>query len=111
VFAGETDVNLALVREGAAWVYRKYTKDRALLTAEDNARRARRGLWGLDGAEPVPPWEWRHGPSGPAFTCGSKKYCREMTSCREARFYLEKCGLTRLDGDGDGGPCSGLCRR
>jgi hypothetical protein len=85
------------VREGAAWVYRKYSKDRALLEAEENARRARRGLWGQ--ANPTPPWEWRHGGNGAAFTCGTKRYCREMTSCREARFYLEKCGLTRIDGD------------
>ena len=113
VHAGDADVNLALVREGAAWVFRRYTKDRALLSAEDNARRARRGLWSE--ADPTPPWEWRHRDDRPnaeaAFTCGTKQYCREMTSCREARFYLEKCGLTRIDGDGDGVPCSGLCRQ
>lgn len=28
----------------------------------------------------------------------------------EARFYLTRCGLTRLDGDGDGVPCEALCR-
>ena len=111
VFAGDVDVNLALVREGAAWVYRNYTKDRALITAEENARSARRGLWSEP--DPIPPWEWRHGANGQtraAFTCGTKRHCREMTSCAEARFYLEKCGLTRIDGDGDGMPCSGLCR-
>lgn len=45
-----------------------------------------------------------------AFTCGAKRYCREMTSCAEARFYLTQCGLTRLDGDGDGIPCESICR-
>jgi len=44
------------------------------------------------------------------FTCGSKRYYRDMTSCEEARFYLERCGLTRLDGDGDEVPCEELCR-
>jgi hypothetical protein len=34
-----------------------------------------------------------------------------MESCREARFYLETCGLTRLDGDRDGVPCEAICRR
>ncbi|MEX2352884.1 MAG: excalibur calcium-binding domain-containing protein, partial [Gammaproteobacteria bacterium] len=40
----------------------------------------------------------------------SKQYCREMTSCEEARFYLISCGLTRLDGDSDGVPCEAICR-
>jgi len=42
-------------------------------------------------------------------SCGGKRYCREMTSCAEARFYLETCGLSQLDGDGDGSPCESLC--
>ena len=37
-------------------------------------------------------------------------YCREMTSCDEAMFYLRECGLTRLDGDSDGVPCESICR-
>jgi endonuclease YncB( thermonuclease family) len=117
VFAGEVDVNLALVREGAAWVYRKYSKDKALLAAEENARRAKRGLWGQGEGDPVAPWEWRHGdaiqrvaPEAERPSCGAKRYCREMTSCEEARFYLVSCALTRLDGDGDGVPCEALCK-
>jgi hypothetical protein len=46
----------------------------------------------------------------PTFSCGNKRTCKEMTSCDEAKFYLNKCGLKRLDGDGDGIPCNGLCR-
>jgi hypothetical protein len=42
--------------------------------------------------------------------CGSKKYCKEMSSCAEAKFYLTQCGLSRLDRDGDGIPCESLCR-
>jgi hypothetical protein len=41
---------------------------------------------------------------------GSKTYCREMTTCDEAMFYLRDCGLTRLDGDSDGIPCESICR-
>lgn len=41
--------------------------------------------------------------------CGSKRYCREMNSCDEAMFYLNQCGLGRLDGDGDGVPCESIC--
>jgi hypothetical protein len=44
------------------------------------------------------------------FTCGAKRYCKQMSSCAEAKFYLEQCGLTRLDGNGDGVPCEALCR-
>ena len=48
-----------------------------------------------------PTVEWR---------CGQKKSCREMTSCKEARFYFRKCGLSHMDGDKDGKPCNRLCR-
>ncbi|MEZ5452905.1 MAG: excalibur calcium-binding domain-containing protein [Thiothrix sp.] len=41
--------------------------------------------------------------------CGSKRYCTQMQSCQEARFYLNKCGLDRLDKDNDGIPCESLC--
>jgi hypothetical protein len=47
-------------------------------------------------------------PAGDTFRCGSKRYCGEMASCAEARFYLKACGLTRLDGDADGVPCEDL---
>jgi endonuclease YncB( thermonuclease family) len=60
VYVGDVDVNAELVRRGAAWVYRKYARDSALFALEDEARRAKRGLWGLPEAEQVPPWEWRH---------------------------------------------------
>ncbi len=43
-------------------------------------------------------------------TCSTKRYCKEMSSCSEARYYLEQCGRTRLDGDKDGIPCEALCR-
>ncbi len=118
---GELDVNAELVRLGAAWVYRKYSDDAKLLALERDARAAKRGLWALPASERVPPWKWRHpdAPADPAakpakdtaFRCGTKTYCREMTTCAEANFYLQKCGLTRLDGDGDGVPCSTLCKR
>jgi len=41
--------------------------------------------------------------------CETKKYCKEMTSCKEAYFYLEKCGVYRLDRDKDGIPCEKIC--
>ncbi|MBL6081928.1 thermonuclease family protein [Belnapia sp. T18] len=131
VYAGPLDVNAEMVRQGAAWVYRQYSRDPELLRIETEAKAGRRGLWSLPEAERTPPWEWRaakrggrpdhiaEAPAAPTrsapaassgFTCGGKQYCREMTSCAEARFYLQQCGLTRLDGDRDGVPCETLCR-
>lgn len=127
VYVEGMDVNAELVRQGVAWVYRQYAKDPALFALEDEARREQRGLWALPEAQRLPPWDWRKAerqqipaapPAPPAaptspgdgFTCGGKRYCREMTSCAEARFYLNSCGLSRLDGDHDGTPCESLCR-
>jgi endonuclease YncB( thermonuclease family) len=121
------DVNREMVREGHAWVYRQYMTDSSLLEDEAYARERGLGLWSLPEAEKVPPWEWRRGgqvaaspvqreapatsaTAGQAFTCSGKRYCREMSSCAEAQFYLNKCGLTRLDGDSDGVPCEAICR-
>ena len=114
VFVGEREVNAELVRAGAAWVYRRHSKDEKLLALEDEARRAKRGLWALPQAEQVPPWQWRQEARAPAHgerACGAKHYCREMTDCDEARWYLTHCDLRSLDGNGDGTPCSGLCRK
>jgi endonuclease YncB( thermonuclease family) len=53
------NVNAEMVRQGAAWVYRKYNRDPSLLLLEREARSARRGLWALPETERTPPWEWR----------------------------------------------------
>lgn len=41
--------------------------------------------------------------------CSGKRTCGEMDSCAEANFYLDQCGVSRLDGDGDGVPCESIC--
>jgi len=114
-----------LLRGGHAWAYRKYLRNPDFLALERSAREARLGLWGQPSDTFVPPWEWRQGAravsaeaaaltslaaSAPsAMACGAKRYCREMSSCAEAAFYLRQCGLTRLDRDGDGVACEDLC--
>jgi endonuclease YncB( thermonuclease family) len=121
VRCGGRDVNRELVREGHAWVSRRWMRDETLLDDEARARADRAGLWSLSEADRVPPWQWREGGVAPAeplpavppsdpLACAGKRYCREMTSCEEARYYLKQCGLGRLDGDGDGEPCEALCR-
>lgn len=57
VYADGGWVNGALVRDGVAWVYRKYSDDPQLLRLEREAREEGRGLWVEP--DPVPPWEWR----------------------------------------------------
>ncbi len=44
------------------------------------------------------------------FSCGSKTTCSAMNSCEEATLYLNSCGISRLDSDGDGVPCESICR-
>lgn len=57
------DANLAQVRAGMAWWYRKYQYEQtaqqrvAYEAAEATAAAGRVGLW--RDAGPVPPWEWR----------------------------------------------------
>jgi endonuclease YncB( thermonuclease family) len=125
VSVGEQDVNREMVRLGAAWVYRQYSKDKSLLLVEAEAKAARRGLWSMPQADIVPPWEWRKAgkqlnqqvasskaaiASTSAYHCGAKQYCKQMASCEEAMFYLNQCDMSRLDRDGDGKPCENVCK-
>jgi endonuclease YncB( thermonuclease family) len=57
VWCGGIDANAEQVRQGMAWVFDRYVKDRSLYPLQDAARAARRGLW--QDQEPLPPWEWR----------------------------------------------------
>ena len=59
VLLGSRDINREMVREGHAWVYRKYLQYRSLLEDERTARQRRVGLWGSD--SPIEPWSWRRG--------------------------------------------------
>ena len=62
IFIGHADLSLELVRLGMAWHFLRYSGDPALARAEEEARKAKRGLW-VD-ADPLPPWEWRrHKPA------------------------------------------------
>jgi endonuclease YncB( thermonuclease family) len=59
VFVDGQNINAELVKQGMAWVYREYNKDRALYELESKAKEKKLGLW-LD-KKPIPPWEWRRG--------------------------------------------------
>ena len=64
VYAGEVDVNAEMVRRGAAWVYRQYNRDLTLIFIEQEAKREKRGLWGLPETDRKPPWQWRSDRNG-----------------------------------------------
>ena len=60
IFVGATNINLQMVRKGAAFTYRKYLKqcDRdAYLNAESMAKREKQGVWGP--FQTQLPWEYR----------------------------------------------------
>ena len=114
------DANAEQVKRGMAWAYRQYLTDQTIADLEETAKAERIGLWADD--EPTPPWEFRHSgkttkakanksdASSHTSECGGKSKCKEMSSCAEARFYLNECGVNRLDRDHDGIPCESICK-
>jgi endonuclease YncB( thermonuclease family) len=119
VYVSGRDVNLQMVRMGDAWAYRQYMTDSAFFGVESEARFKKSGLWSLPVRQRVAPWDWRHNgndaavsikPASDGGQCGTKSYCGQMTSCAEAQFYLNTCGVRRLDADHDGVACETLCR-
>lgn len=122
------DVNAEQIRRGMAWEYFNFHDEHGLSALQKEAREVPRGLWAQ--SKPIPPWEWRQQNDAekagglqekksvensatervqPDAVCGKKKRCSKMSSCEEARFYLEHCGVKSLDRDGDGIPCEKLC--
>jgi len=63
VHVGESDVGLVQLRNGLAWMFRRYGHElrtecrRQYIEAEQEAKLTLRGLW--TDPEPVPPWAWR----------------------------------------------------
>jgi cold shock CspA family protein len=49
--------------------------------------------------------QFSNSASSSSFKCEGKKFCTQMTSCEEAKFYLRNCPGVQIDGDGDGIPC------
>ncbi len=86
VLVNGRDANLEQVRAGFAWHYTKYAKEQSptdqmvYAQAEATARTLHFGLW--EEAQPMPPWDYRHGgaqaasasvsvtPSAAACPCG-----------------------------------------
>ena len=117
-----TNFNKLMIEEGYAHEYTynvPYEYQDEFKVAELNAREEKRGLWAdnacsssnqepRESQEPTPTINNAANDGG--FSCAGKTTCGQMTSCEEATFYLNNCGLARLDGDKDGVPCETLCR-
>ena len=54
---GKLDVNRHMVQRGHAWASTRYRRNPELVALQQQARRARLGLWSQ--RQPVPPWVWR----------------------------------------------------
>lgn len=121
------DVSAEQIKRGMAW-YSGFRRVPALSAMHNEARSAGIGLWSE--SNPTAPWLWRKQYPGvvpalqdptpssidelersvpDALDCAQKKYCSDMSSCAEARYYLSQCNVMSLDADGDGVPCEMLC--
>ena len=110
----EININLALVEDGKAFVYRQYLSGcnaTTYLEAEERASRLRLGVWQVKGGLTLQ-WDFRRGrhsasiPDGT--TPGGRRYrCKEIGSYVLAQDLLRQ-GHTYLDGDGDGEACESL---
>lgn len=88
LYVDGVDVNAALVRDGHAWVYRRYANDQTLYVLEAAARDRGTGLWGLPENERQPPWDWRRSGSEPVADLGTG---RIIGNRRSKVFHLPRC--------------------
>ena len=108
------NVSYEQVQRGMAWVYSRFNKSEVLLGLQNEAKKAKRGLWAQ--TDPIPPNKWRKDNTtsqqqnvAQNAICGSKRKCSQMDSCDEANFHLSHCNVKSLDRDNDGVPCESLC--
>lgn len=59
IYVGNIWINEQMIKEGYAWLYRKYAKSESLYLAEEFAKTNKLGIWSLPESERIPPWEWR----------------------------------------------------
>lgn len=112
-----TNFNKLMISEGYAHEYTyntPYKYQAEFKQAQREAEANKVGLW-ADNACPTGTPQPSTQTSGTSpttaggFTCAGKTTCGQMASCAEAQFYLNTCGVSRLDGDKDGVPCESLC--
>jgi len=124
-----TNFNKMMIEEGYAYEYTyetPYKYQAGFKTAQQKSKDEKKGLWAEDtcngeltkstndvsaqttsaSAKNETPVQNSDSSSG---TCAGKHLCGQMTSCKEAYFYLNTCGVSSLDRDKDGIPCETIC--
>lgn len=125
-----TNFNKLMIDEGYAYEYTygtpyKYQAD--FKDAQQKAKESKKGLWAEDTcngnltksngattqtttvATPTEAKPATQNAGSFSGSCAGKRTCGQMTSCQEAYFYLNSCGVGSLDRDKDGIPCETLC--
>lgn len=54
---GENHINKIMIRDGHAWHFKRYNQSKELADLEEEARKAKRGLWATN--NPQAPWDYR----------------------------------------------------
>lgn len=69
------------------------------LNAAEKRKREAAASTPTERAAPVSP------PVAPGFSCDGRRYCSQMMSCAEAKYFLAHCPGVKMDGDNNGIPC------
>jgi len=113
-----TNFNLYMIKEGYAYEYTystPYKYQVEFKAAQVYAKANNKGLWSpstCNGELKAATQAQTTTTSQSSTTfgaCGTKATCSQMTSCEEAKYFLNTCGVIKLDGDSDGTPCESLC--
>ena len=113
------NINNKLIEEWYAWEYtydKIYKYQDTFKASQTTANENKKWLWAsntcnwerLKIEEPV---SENINTVQQSYTCWEKTYCTQMTSCEEAKFFLNTCSLKRLDQDSDWIPCESLCSK
>lgn len=128
IFLDWKNINNQMIREWYAWEYtydQGYKYQTLFKSSQTQASENKSWLWSSNNCN----WERKQIKIQSSANTGSininknietqgyqnfsctiqKKYCTEMKSCDEAKFYLNSCWLKNLDSDKDGSPCENLC--
>ena len=84
-FEGEY-INAIMVKEGAAWHYKQYSKDIELAVAEQWARQEQEGLWKQE--KPTAPWDYRHGTTTQSRAPPAKQEQVKKSTQEDRQYWL-----------------------
>jgi len=110
------NINNKLITEWYAWEYKynkKYKYINKFKESEKKANELNKWLWSDSTC-----W-WKRIKAkqyinidelNNKYSCWTKKYCNQISSCKEALFFLQICWLKRLDADSDWIPCESICK-